>query len=588
MPIQEDNIKFLASQVMDDVPEGGGAATGNEIPDGVMNNVFEDISDLDRAMGRFNLRKLFLAVRTLSTDLFGGAKTVVTALPEDPAIGYTLFSTDDPFDTREQAANRVEAYLFKGPMWHGALYENHIEGMRQIRIIQRDETTTLPPRGKTLCLVQNEGQPDQKEQYVRVTEVSAEMQTFTDPQSGQDYQRLIVSLDLSDALRFDFTGHQVNKNDSYDYNTGARLRDTTVADATRYFGAQPLTSAASIGDLKLKAASMFTQLVPAAQSEEPLANQRLNPELVQTIDAGTRDVDVAQQAHTVARNVTAENRRYNWIETLSPVPAPNAFSISYMAQGNWYTLTDDGEGAVSGSDPGFGTGTIDYVTGNVSLTTGALPDAGSQIIYTYGSRVHYEVRSGSDSLAISQATIPIQLDHNPLLGGSLALSWAAGSDTLTAVGDTDGNITGDATGYIDPNSGEGEIHVTRLPNRGSDLTINYNWYEADDPGASVYKRQEPVPTGSTITLPDTPTAGSLALELTITDPRKGGKVKVIARDRSGDLVVPEQEARNTSAYRVDTEQVIGTVSGDTVTITTMDIQVKRNVWLGSTFAAGSA
>ena len=83
MPIQEDNIKFLASQVMDDVPEGGGAATGNEIPDGVMNNVFEDISDLDRAMGRVNPRKLFLAVRTLSTDPFGGAKTVVTATPED-------------------------------------------------------------------------------------------------------------------------------------------------------------------------------------------------------------------------------------------------------------------------------------------------------------------------------------------------------------------------------------------------------------------------------------------------------------------------------------------------------------------------
>lgn len=586
MPIQEDNIKFLASQVMDDVPEGGGAATGNEIPDGVMNNVFEDISDLDRAMGRFNLRKLFLAVRTLSTDLFGGAKTVVTALPEDPAIGYTLFTTDDPFDTREQAANRVEAYLFKGPMWHGALYENHIEGMRQIRIIQR-ENTEVPPRGKTLCLVQHEEEPNQIEQYVRVTEVSAELQTFTDA-NGKDFQRLIVSLDLSDPLRFDFDGHTPSPQDDYDYNTGVRLRDTTVADAMRYFGAQKLVAAAEIGDQTLRAASMFTQLVPAAQSEEPLANQTLNPELVQTIDAGSRDVDVAQQAHTLARNVTAENRRYNWIETLSPVPAPNAFSISYMAQGNWYTLTDDGEGAISGSDPGFGTGTIDYVTGNVSLTTGALPDAGSQIIYTYGSRVHYEVRSGSDSLAVSQATIPIQLDHNPVLGGSLALSWAAGADTLTALGDADGNITGDATGYIDPNSGEGAIHVTRLPNRGSDLTIDYNWYEADDPGATVYKRSEPVPTGSTITLPDTPVAGSLALELTVTDPRKGNTVTVVARDRNGDLVVPEQEAGNTSAYRVDTEQVIGSVSGDTVTITTMDIELKRNVWLGSVFAAGSA
>ncbi len=83
MPIQEQNIVFLKSQVMDDVPEGGGAATGNVVADGLMNNVFEDISDLDRAYGRFNLRKLAVGVRTASTDLFGGAKTLVTDLPED-------------------------------------------------------------------------------------------------------------------------------------------------------------------------------------------------------------------------------------------------------------------------------------------------------------------------------------------------------------------------------------------------------------------------------------------------------------------------------------------------------------------------
>ena len=59
MPIQEGNIVFVKSQQMDDVPEGGGAATGTVIIDGAMNNVFEDISDLDRAYGRFNLRWQF-------------------------------------------------------------------------------------------------------------------------------------------------------------------------------------------------------------------------------------------------------------------------------------------------------------------------------------------------------------------------------------------------------------------------------------------------------------------------------------------------------------------------------------------------
>lgn len=584
MPIQEQNIKFLASQVMGDVPEGGGAATGNEIPDGVMNNVFEDISDMDRAMGRFNLRKLFLAVRTLSTDLFGGAKTVVTALPEDPAIGYTLFTTNDPFDTRADAANRVEAYLFKGPMWHGALYENHITGMRQIRIIQRDESTTLPPRGKTLCLVQNEGQPDEKEQYVRVTEVSAEMQTFTDAQ-GNDFQRLIVSLDLSDALRYDFTGHQVNKQDSYNYDTGARLRDTTVADATRYFGAQRLTAAANIGDLKLKAASMFTQLVPAAQSEEPLANQTLNPELVQTIDAGEREVEVAQQAHTLARTVTAENRRLNWIETLAPVPAPNALTISYMAQGNWYTLSDDGNGTIAGSDPGFGTGTVDYVTGNVTLTTGALPDAGSQIIYTYGSRVHYEVRSGTQALNADEARVPFTLSQSPVIPTSVAISWTAGGAAKSATVDATGAISGDATGQMDEFEGTGELILTTLPDRGADLSIDYQWYEAADPGSSV-KTSEAVPVSGTTTLASTPKANTLAIDINLV-PKKyfDKRLKVRAIDQNGTLVVGPQSAQDgwsSSHYKamVRHAQTIGTVSGDTITITNSSITLEITGWRG--------
>jgi len=474
--IQEDNIKFLASQVMDDVPEGGGAATGNEIPDGEMNNVFEDISDLDRAMGRFNLRKLFLAVRTLSTDLFGGAKTVVTALPEDPAIGYTLFTTDDPFDTREQAANRVEAYLFKGPMWHGALFENHIEGMRQIRIIQRDETTALPPRGKTLCLVQHEGEPGEREQYVRITDVSAEMQTFTDDQ-GNPYQRLIVSLDLSDALRFNFTGHQVNEYDNYNYSTGARLRDTTVADATRYYGAQYLQTAAAIGDYSVRAQSMFTQLVPAAQSEEPVTNQALNPEILRTINAGTRDVEVPQQAHSWARMITPENRSRNIVQTLSPIPAPGSLNFSFMAQGNFYTLTDNGEGQISGSDPSIGVGTIDYTTGAVSVTMGALPDAGSSVIMIFASPVHFEPLAGHADI---DTTITIEQSvGEPMRPGSLVITWLVDGITKTATAATNGTISGDATGYASHVAGEFFLELTTPPDPQTKLGVDYERQTAE-------------------------------------------------------------------------------------------------------------
>lgn len=549
MPIQEQNIVFVESQVMDDVPEGGGAATGLVIPDGVMNNVFEDISDLDRAYGRFNMRKIFLAVRALNTDLYGGAKTVITALPTDPALGYTLFTTNDPFDTRTNAASRIEAYLYKGPMWPGALHENHITGMRAISVIQR-VNTELPPIGKTLCLVQDEGLAGQKEQYVRAIQVEAVVTTFEDDKG--EYQRWVVRLDLSDALRYDFLGHTVNRNDSYNYTGKTRLRNTTVADATRYYGSQPLAEAASIGDLTVRAASLFTQLVPSAQTETPLISQTLAAQKAPllasrasaltysvagavfapngrfVLDTGARPgslsvtvggavltddgagnaryngatvgvwnyatgecqfnasapsasgtatvtytpaVAVAQQSHTRALDVTAENRRLNWIETLSPLPAPGTLDIAYLAQGNWYVLVDNGSGVISGTDATLGTGTLSYVTGAAAITLGALPDAGSQILYTWASPVHTTIRAGD--VNIPPPMVRHTVEHT-VAPGSLTLTWLSGGVTKTATAAANGEITGHGTGRMVHGTGELALTPTAIPDPNSQLQIDYH------------------------------------------------------------------------------------------------------------------
>ncbi|HOX59641.1 MAG TPA: hypothetical protein PLC99_22395 [Verrucomicrobiota bacterium] len=582
MPIQEQNIVFVESQVMDDVPEGGGAATGLVIPDGVMNNVFEDISDLDRAYGRFNLRKLFLAVRALNTDLYGGAKTVITALPTDPALGYTLFTTNAPFDTRVEAAARVEAYLYKGPMWHGALHENHITGMRAISVIQR-VNTALPPIGKTLCLVQDEGLPGQKEQYVRIIKVEAVPTTLED--ADGEFVRWVVRMDLSDALRYDFLGHSAGRYDSYNYTGKTRIRDTTVADATRYYGSQRLADAASIGDLTVNAASLFAQLVPSAQTETPLISQVLAAEKAPLLASrasslsytvagaviapngrfvlntgavpGSISVTVgsvvitdnglgnamqsgvliglwdyatgecrfnssapsasgsanvtytpataaAQQAHTRAVVVTPENRRLNWIETLLPIPAPGVLDIAYRAQGNWYVLRDNGAGAISGSDVTFGSGTVSFVTGDAAITLGALPDAGSQIIYTWASPVHTTIHT-DDASAIVRCSVA--LTETPINPGSVTVTWHAGGTTRTLT-DSAGVLSGtNAGGTVDYGGGVLSLTFARLPDRATGLSVAYQSLEETSP-------EDPLLVAGTLTLNPASTSFTLGRAVT--------------------------------------------------------------------------
>lgn len=468
MPIQEQNIVFLKSQVMDDVPEGGGAASGNVVADGVLNNVFEDVSDLDRIYGRFNLRKLYLGIRSLDTSLYGGAKVAITQLPVDPALGYTLFTMKSEFDTRVEAQDKVESYLYKSSMWHGAVADTLIPGMKQFNIIQR-LGTALPPIGKTLCLVQGENAVGQKEQYVRITDVSSVKTTFTDDKG--DFERLLVTCTIKDPFRHEFTGHSANRTDSYNYSTGVRLRNTVVANATNYYGSQTLRNAAGIGDVRVRAKSMFTSLVPSSATETPLVNQAMSPSLFTEEDAGGGvTVQVAQTAHTLARAVTEESRRFNWIETLTPKPKPGSLSIAFMSQGNWYEIKDDpATGKIEGEDDGIGSGTIVYSSGIAAITLGALPDADTQIIWTWASQAHYTIRTGTVT-----AKSAVQLPEGAIVRGSVTLGYLVGGVALTATDDGNGNLMRAGSQVATINYTNGLISLTVLVDMGSACNVTYS------------------------------------------------------------------------------------------------------------------
>ena len=77
MTILQGDIRQYAAQVMLDTDDGGGAMTGTEIQSGTSNGIFADTSQLDRTYGRINLSKLFLAIRTATTESYLGAHVIV-------------------------------------------------------------------------------------------------------------------------------------------------------------------------------------------------------------------------------------------------------------------------------------------------------------------------------------------------------------------------------------------------------------------------------------------------------------------------------------------------------------------------------
>jgi hypothetical protein len=267
MTIASGDIKFVASEVMTDDDEGGGAPTSTEIVDGASNSIFPDVQEVDRAGGRFRMRKVFLKVDTGDTDTFGGANVVLAETPEDDAIGITLMTADAYFETRADAVDRVEAYLYRGALFSGYLLENHLKGMKTLQIIQRPGAT-LPQQGQTLFLVENESDADEYSQYVRIKSVSSETTVMTvSTDSGYiDLTVQLVTVTLTAALSYSFTGSAANR--LWQAKSGAALiRSTIVANATKYLGAATTTAAVNIDDNACLVKSVYSRLVLLCHSE---------------------------------------------------------------------------------------------------------------------------------------------------------------------------------------------------------------------------------------------------------------------------------------------------------------------------------
>ncbi len=461
MPIQSGDVKLLKSAVMADVPEGGGAPTGLAITDGASNAIFPDISELDRAGGRVNLRKCFVSVHTDDTDTYFGANLIVAQPPQDPRVSVTLFSTQNSFDTREQAQVRVEAYLNKGPTLPGYLFENHIAGQRVVQLFQRP-SDTVPNVGQTLVLVDNEGLPTQKEQYIRATSVSVVQRTFT-YEGDQDYQAAIVTVAISDALRHDFSGSEASRTFTR-ASDATRVRDTVVADAGTYVGVVALTQSAGVGDFTVKGASIHSQLVPSAQTETPLS-------FVPPYAGAGLPVPGAQALRYTASHAWSPQTHFNLPGGCLPG------SLSIITDG--ITVVDDAGHLKTANgaalDP---VGTIDYANGILSLHSQSMPSA-KDITYTPAAQILRapqstevpitpESRSQSYVGMVSPLPQPATLSVSYMAQGRWYVLADAGNGVLKGLDSSYG------AGTFNQNSGAYVVTLGALPDVGSSLVLTWN------------------------------------------------------------------------------------------------------------------
>ncbi|SMC29073.1 hypothetical protein SAMN02746041_03339, partial [Desulfacinum hydrothermale DSM 13146] len=243
MAILETDIKLLKSERMTDTDDGGGRMVNQEVVDGQSNNMFPDISELDRTYGRVNLRKVFAAVLTDDTDTYFGSNVIISEPPTDPNVSVTLFGTPAKtawFDERTEARDKVESYVVVGPLSPMRLIGDHYEGQRAVLAYQ-SRTDPVPGAGDVYALVNGD-----EIQYFRVLSVETRDVVYYD---GGPFDALEVTMEISDPLRQDWEGGTPRKDSSYQPAT--KIHRTSVVEAVKYYGVSPLATSASFGDLSV-------------------------------------------------------------------------------------------------------------------------------------------------------------------------------------------------------------------------------------------------------------------------------------------------------------------------------------------------
>src|SRR5690606_20031038 len=138
---------------------------------------------------------------------------------------------------------------------------------------------------------------------------------------------------------------------------------------------------------------------------------------------------VLDQGATKRIDITSGNQGYNYLFQVKPLPAAGTVIVDYRALGKWIRLTDNGTGQLVGK-PGQGSGTVNYATGSIVITTGALPDIGSAVIVSVGTGIVAQRRDGDTN--ITSPWMNFMLADEGIVPGTLEVAWKVSGSDVTA------------------------------------------------------------------------------------------------------------------------------------------------------------
>tara|TARA_R110000764_G_scaffold2641_5_gene11481 strand:+ start:11189 stop:14737 length:3549 start_codon:yes stop_codon:yes gene_type:complete len=485
MTINVDDVKILKSQRLTDEDDGGGRATGEAVVDGEVNNLFPDISRLDRTLGRIALRKVFAGVLTENADPYLGAHSIVTQAPADPRVAVLLFNSGSQTDVRSDARSVIEGYVVPSTVAQFELLGDQFAGQRAITGIQRVEAR-VPEVGDVFQLVAGASS-----QYVRVQALEPTLEEFIyDYGNGNfvNFTRRRLAITISAPLSAKFPGGQAVPAGTTAKNLAgedkARVLATQVADSARYYGISPLAADITAGDLSIDVASVYSQLVPSAVKESALVNQigGARKRFIVPASPNSRTINL-----TFVQVVAGQSRSF-----ITHGAALGSLSLSI----NGGVYADEGQGELtwrSGTNS-FTRITIDYETGELNAYRASTFTGSASLTYQPAAAVTGQSITGEIEITLASRGFAYTLnlaDAKPR-PGTLSVSFMALGKWYELLDLGNGELSGEGSGTVDYATGAVSISLNALPDVNTSIIYTYVGQDDDNLQTHVGSGDAPI------------------------------------------------------------------------------------------------
>ena len=471
MALKVGDIRLARSLRMVDRAEGGGPPSAQLLTSGWSNEIFPDISEETRTVGRVEIYQIHGVLRNADTTPFLGTNVIVSKPPADPNVSVAILTLKNPFATRADIVKRMESGMNAASEFSGYLLENHWATMNSIQILQRPEGTP-PAIGRTYVLVYNEGLAGERRQRIKIKATDSVIRKFTDMSgtTATDFDARVTTCELFDGLTFDFPGSPPVRTFTRG-STKTLLRETMYSDAGLFYSASRLTKATTLTDSWIQTESIYVQVVPNSKAEAATTDQRPTAKQNLTLATSPRLVEAAITQHTRHIKIAEENATRMQLADLKPLPQPNTVFVDYWALGQLYRIYDDGNGQLKGA----GSGSVNYLTGTLLITLKGVPDIGSTICITFASPMSFTNRSAQGP-SIRPPEYPWVIDGDSdddrIVPGTLLIGYPSGGSIYTVTDDGNGRLSGDGTGVVDYPSRSIILRPSRMPDAGAQFTVD--------------------------------------------------------------------------------------------------------------------